>query len=739
MKPSSPSLSFPLLILLICLSGPARVFAADPDDTGSPQQKNISAEKIADGIWRVRLGTPEALVPTHFRSGDMQVESLKKLPAVAEPPVNVADIGFAVSPRGCAITLPMSTQEHVYGLGLSTAEFDKTDKRQILIPSDNPEVEGGPSHAPVPFYVSTSGYGVFIDTARYTTFRAGTTSPRESAVAAGETGAGVATSTEELYRSRKLKERQMLVEVPAAQGIDVYIFAGPQMADAVRRYNLFAGGGAVPPLWGLGMAYRGKGDFSAEDSLNLARSFRADGIPCDCWGIEPGWQTASYSCSFVWNDKLFPDPTNFVQQMNGLGYRLSFWEHCFTRGTSPMYQSLLPWSGSYRVWGGLVPDFALNETRKIFIAHHEQVLFSLNGPGAMKLDECDNQPWSPKQWSFPECSRFPSGLDGEQMHSLLGVLYQQTMLEPFQTRNQRTWGLVRNSQALAAPLPYVIYSDSYDHRCYVRGLANEGFSGLLWVPEVRDASSLDDLYRRIETVIFSPQALINTWYMKLPPWQQINRDRSNAGEIMPEHVEATAIVKHLFELRMSLVPYLYSAFNEYRLTGTPPVRALVMDYPADPKTYAADDEFLFGPAMLVAPLFAGEEKRNVYLPAGKWHDFWTDEEFAGGREIEVTKPANQIPLFVKDNSLIPLAAPVQHITKDTVFDLTVKVYGKNPGPFVLFEDDGESNDYLAGKQTQVTLQWSGLAGHVDRTGSYAGPARYQVSKWVPVNPANGGP
>ncbi len=70
------------------------------------------------------------------------------------------------------------------------------------------------------------------------------------------------------------------------------------------------------------------------------------------------------------------------------------------------------------------------------------------------------------------------------MHSLFGLLYQQTMFEPYQEKGLRTWGLVRNSHALASSLPYVLYSDSYDPHCYVRGVANEGFSGLLWTPEV---------------------------------------------------------------------------------------------------------------------------------------------------------------------------------------------------------------------------------------------------------------
>jgi alpha-D-xyloside xylohydrolase len=721
------------MCLSFCLFFPARIVAAELDSGADLKTGNVSVVQIANGIWRLRFGQPEEFTPTHFASGSIQTNSLNELPAVQEPPLKISDMRFDVSPRGCVVTLPMSRKEHVYGMGLNTRVFDKTGKRQKLIPSDKPEDDGGPSHAPVPFYVSTAGYGVFVDTARYAMFYAGTTSPKDAAVPTGSSGTNIATSIDELYKVRESDNRQMLVDIPAAQGVDIYLFAGPQMLDAVRRYNLFSGGGAVPPLYGLGMVYRGKSNFTAQDSETLAQSFREAGIPCDIWGLEPGWQTATYPCTFVWDTNRFPNPAEFVKTMSNMGYHLSFWEHCFTRDTSPIYNDLIPWSGSYLVFGGLVPDFATPQARKIFVDQQEKSLFSLGVLGGMKLDECDNPSWLTKPWSFPEVSRFPSGLDGEQMHSLLGVLYQQTMLKPFISRNLRTWGLVRNSQALAASLPYTIYSDSYDHVCYVRGLANEGFSGLLWVPEVRDAVSTEDLYRRVESVIFSPQAVIDPWYMRLPPWLQSNHAKSNAGEIMPEHAEVTAVIKRLFELRMSLIPYLYSAFNKYHLNGTPPIRALVMDWPHDSGTYAVDNEFMFGPSLLVAPMFAGVSTRAVYLPAGKWYDYWTGEMFNGGSRINVSKPFDQIPLFVKDNSLIPIAAPVQHISRTTVFDITVKVYGSNPKPFVLFEDDGESNDYLAGKQSRVTLAWSGSAGSVERSGGYTGLARFQVGKWQQIS------
>ena len=692
-----------------------------------------ATELVAPGIWRIRLGQPERLTPVHFRTSPVAAERLKTLAGGNAVPFDANKIAFRVSPRGCAVELPMELGEGIYGFGLNTALFDMTKAEKghagrhvFLKPTHHPENDLGESHAPVPFFVSTRGYGVFVDSARYVSFYTGNVAPSRSHTA-GEQG-GPANSTAELYRARELQTKTMLVEIPVASGIDIYLFAGPQMADAVKRYNLFSGGGCVPPLWGLGVAYRGETKFGSGDSLTLARQIRADHLPCDVWGVEPGWQTKVYSCSFVWNTNRFADPDAFIQSMHKLGYRLNFWQHAFTHPASPMYGALEPWSANYLVWGGLVPDFATPDARRVFLKQNEEVLFG-KGADAVKLDECDHQPDSAIPWSFPEASAFPSGLDGEQMHSLFGLLYQQTMLEPLRSRGVRTWGLVRNSHALAAPLPYGVYSDSYDHRCFVRGLVNQGFSGLLWVPEVRHADSVEDLYRRVQTVIFSPNALINCWYMKSPPWLQINQEKNNRGELMANHEEVTAGIRKLLELRMRFVPYLYSAFNEYRLSGTPPVRALILDWPLDAKARDIDDQFLFGPSVLVAPMFAGQAKRDVYLPEGEWYDFWTRQKHAGPKTIVATNDQQQIPLFVKGGSLLPLAEPVEWIGTDTCFKITVQSFGSNPADFVLYEDDGVSNAFEAGQQTQLRLHWDEKTPIVERTGNFSKPARYQIVKW----------
>ena len=163
-------------------------------------------------------------------------------------------------------------------------------------------------------------------------------------------------------------------------------------------------------------------------------------MPCDVWGVEPGWQSKAYPCSFAWNTNQFPDPDGFLQKMHEMSYRMNFWEHAFTHPTSPIYDELKPWSGNYLVWNGLVPDFASPQGRKIFLKQNKAALFD-RGVESVKLDECDYQPESAKPWSFPLASAFPSGLDGEQMHSLFGLLYQQTMLEPYQRKRSAHLGL----------------------------------------------------------------------------------------------------------------------------------------------------------------------------------------------------------------------------------------------------------------------------------------------------------
>lgn len=731
--------------LLAALFLAISVVSAEEWNQLDPKQTAAGYElvPVANGIWRLRFGSPEKFVPTaYLRSAPIDEKGLADMTAAPRLPWRPANILAYTTGRGTVFELPMQKDEQVYGMGNNIAIFNQTNRRSVIRASDmqpipandkdkNVANEQNDAHAAVPFYVSNLGYGVFVDSARYLSFYAGNVAlVRPDQKPQAESDNELATDTDTLYRRRELSDKTMVIDIPGAvNGADIYIFAGPSMMEAIQRYNLFSGGGALPPLWGLGVAFRSKTQYTQEMALKLAKEFREEKMPCDMWGFEPGWHTKAYSCSFVWNKERFPDPVAMIQEMNEMGYRINLWEHAFIHPTAPFHKEIMPWSGNYMVWGGLVPDFATPEAKKIYLDYHNEVLIDIGIEG-FKIDECDNQPLSWKPWSFPEASRFPSGMDGEIMHAMFGQLTQKLFDEEFRKRNKRTYNQVRATHALASPLPFVVYSDLYKHDDYIRAIGKSGFCGTLWTPELRQAKSAEDMIRRMQSLVFSALAQVDCWFLDHPPWYNFDRNENNAGKRHPDSEAHTKAMRDLMNVRMTLVPYLYSAFMDYHRKGIPPHRAIVVDYPNDKETFNLDMQFFVGPSLLVAPVLAGQQSCEVYLPKGEWFDFWTKKKYAGGQKIKIDVPLETIPVFVKSGTIVPLAEPVQCITKETCFDVTVHVFGKGDTPFVLYEDDGETFDYAGGQQRVLKLTWQDGQGIVSQTGTWSENAsRYKINSW----------
>lgn len=682
-------------------------------------------EKIANGIWKVGCGTPEEHTPVRYRKVSIKTDALDGLACPGKPPFAPEEISIRTTPRGIRIELPLLADEHIYGFGLQLHSVDHTGRKKVIRVNSDPVADTGDSHAPVPFYVSTKGYGVYVDTSRYAAFYCGTNLRKGESEFKKLEQKAIGTSEIELYGYQVSEgNRTVVVDVPVAQGIDVYLFEGPDLLTAVQRYNLFSGGGALPPVWGLGMWYRAYSAAGNEDVKRLARTFREDRMPVDVFGFEPGWQTKAYSCSFVWDTGRFPEHEALLNELYGMHYRVNLWEHLFVHPSSPMYEGLKDHSGDYEVWEGLVPDLAVPDARRIFAEHHLKA-FVEKGIAGFKLDECDSSDYVHSNWSFPDVTQFPSGMDGEQMHNQLGTLYQQTIQQPFEQAGKRTLSQVRASGALAAPYPFVLYSDLYNHKVFIRGVVNCGFSGLLWSPEVRQAESAEDLIRRIQTAVFSPMALLNCWRIPNPPWMQVDRDKNVAGEFLDNFAEIRDLCRTLFETRMALIPYLYTAYARYSMEGLPPFRALVMDYPDDPNTYGIDDAYMMGDSLLVAPIITGTDERDVYLPKGTWHCFWTRQTYEGGQSYRLAPGLERIPVFVKDGTLLPLAEPLPCVEDGAEFQIRLQPFGAGAVECHLYEDDGTTYQYQHGEYNWVKAVLTGEGQVVaERSGNYPG-CRYR--------------
>lgn len=677
----------------------------------TPAVGRMQWTEVHPGIWRARLETPEPYTPVSSRLIPPALVPLADLPRVVAPPIPPPS--GRVTPRGCLLQLPLEPFENIYGFGLQMLSFAQRGKKKTIRVNADPKLDTGDSHAPVPFYVSTRGYGILVDSCRHVDFYCG--NARLAPVQPGVDASGVEVDTPDSMRNLPIGDRgSVTIEVPRARGVDLYLFAGPSMIDVVKRYNLFSGSGLEPPTWALGFWYRAEGQSDQQAVLSTAAEFRERNIPCDVLGLEPGWQTHAYSCSFVWDANRFPSPAALLRDTAGLNFKVNLWEHAFTYPSSPLFTPLRAHSGDYGVWGGLVPDFAAEPARRIFGDYHGTHLIDL-GVSGFKLDECDSSDYT-RGWSFPDFTSFPSGIDGEQMHSVFGLRYQHAVWRQFLQRGKQTFGLVRSSGALAAPYPFVLYSDLYEHRDFVRALVNAGFSGLLWCPEVRDANSSEDLIRRLETVIFSPLAMVNAWYIRSPPWKQIDREKNNAGDFAEGWESLEARCRAIIGWRMELVPYLQSAFAQYAQDGTPPFRALVLDYPDEPAMLNVDDQYMIGDRMLVAPFFAGEKERKVVLPRGGWHDFWTGTTVAGGRTLTITPGTQPIPVFVKAGSVLPVAGIGESTESPASRQLTVRIYG-----------DGSLTWRRAGS-SGLTLSWSSRKreGKLESPGTSHG---YRIAEW----------
>ena len=690
-----------------------------------------SIRKVANGIWKVTYGTPERHLPDEFKNPPA-VEGLNKMQQINTPPFDLKSIRFEQMAKGVLAEMKIDSSERFFGFGLQTNTFDQTGMHREIRTNSWTVGNIGFGHAVMPFYISSKGYGVVVNSSRYVTFymaSKGKLDERLRSQTETRKGEKIQLSTVQLYGKAITPSDEVSIQIDGSEAMELYVFAGPGMLQVMQRYNLFSGGGGLPPMWGLGFKYRAKATFTDEQIQKTGQYFRDNDIPCDMMGLEPGWQTASYSCSFRWNNKNFPNPDAFINRMTKSGFKLNLWEHAYTHPTSPIFEKIAPYSANYTVWSGAVPDFISLQGRKVFGDYHENQ-FVKKGITAFKLDECDAADYSKadREWSFPDIARFPSGVDGEQMRQLYGLLYQQTMLGLYRKNNTRTMFDVRASHLFAAPYTSALYSDMYNHADFVRMIVNSGFSGVNWSPELRETSNDAELVRRLQTITMSAHMVVNCWYLNLPPWLQYNMEKNSNNQLLPNSKDLEQKAKKLINLRMSLLPYLYAAFAKYHFDGTPPFRALIMDYPGDKNVGKIDDEYMMGESLLCAPFIDSSSQRTVYFPQGNWYDYNTNKKYEGGKAYTISMTLDQIPMFVKDNSILPLAQPVEYITPSTVFNISCKIYGNPDKQIHLFEDNSTNFNFVKGQYNWVTLSWNGKKGSVGRTGNYKQQV-YKINGW----------
>jgi len=674
-------------------------------------------EKVLPGVWKASFGE-SGLNPFDY-SAPSQTNAIKNL-GEAPFPFDVDSTFYQLTNERATIRLPLSKTESIYGMGL---EFNGLNRRGNVYTLKVDHYGGtmGYTHAPIPFYVSSEGYGVLINSSKRIKIYVGTANRKDG------------KQTKPIDRTTNPRDWEARPAADAIEasvqgsGLEIYIFGGITPLESVQRYNLFCGGGILPPKWGLGFWHRTPTAYSDEDIYQEIKEFEENRFPLHVIGLEPGWQNFAYPCSYDWSEERFPNPKEFLRNLKNQDIEVNLWENPYVAPTSSLADKIKPYVGSHTVWHGTVPDYSIPEARKILMSHHQKEHIDL-GISGYKIDEVDGYDF----WLWPDHASFPSGNDPVEIRQLYGLMIQKEITDHFKQQNKRTYGLVRSSYIGSPSQNFVIYSDYYGHKGYVTALSNSSLAGVLWTPEIRDAKSPEEWVRRFQSVCYSPMLLLNAWASKTKPW-----DFEGVTDIIRENVET----------RLKLLPYLYTAFYNYNQQGIPPFRAMVLEKgylgteslsdgalddvknPYAEKTkLEVTDQYMMGPSILVAPFFTGQTKRDVILPKGNWYDFYTGELVGNGNIITVAAKLEQIPLFVKDGGIIPMLASTD------IFDeqnLEVRHYGQKQNHYLLYNDDGVSYNFEGGDFSLIQLQ-----AFQDKNGKLKGKVKNSNSKDYRYNSIN---
>ncbi|WP_259066430.1 glycoside hydrolase family 31 protein [Mucilaginibacter sp. X4EP1] len=600
-------------------------------------------------------------------------------------------------------TKTCSTEESFFGLGDKPTELNLRGKRLVNWNTDAYSFAWNqdPLYRSIPFYISLNegiAHGIFFDN----TFKAHF-----------DFGAEDATKTSFWADGGELQ---------------YYYIHGPHMMDVVKRYHYLTGTHPMPPLWALGYHQCRWSYYPEAKVKKITTGFRENKIPCDGIYLDIDYMDG-YRC-FTWNRKYFPDPKRMIKELAAEGFktvviidpgiRVDDNYSVFKEGKKNRY--FCRRSDDYfmegHVWPGRCqfPDFTNPEVREWWAGLFDELVQM----GVAGVWNDMNEPAVFGAGTFPDDVRHQ--YDGHRgshrkAHNIYGMQMVRATYEGLRKlmKNKRPFTITRAGYSGVQRFSSVWTGDnvaSWEHlklgniQCQRLSVSGISFCGT----DIGGFSGEPDgeLFTRwIQMGTFSPFMRAHSAgdTKEREPW--------SFGEPF------TAINRKFIELRYRLLPYLYSTFWEHHRYGFPILRPIVMQEQDVISNHFRQDEFTYGDKILVCPVLEpGAKSRKVYLPKGKWYNYWTFELVEGGKEIEVPTPLDTIPLFIKAGSVIPEYPVMQYVGEKEIEEVKLNIYYSNyEVNSFLFEDYGETFAYeqdiylekkfvVNGKPSGVTIQQS---------------------------------
>lgn len=577
--------------------------------------------------------------------------------------------------------LSLGVGECVYGLGERFTPFVKNGQTV-----DTWNEDGGTSseqaYKNVPFYMTSAGYGVLVAHPEKVSF---------------EIASEVVSRVQFSVPGEELK---------------YYVVAGSSPKEVLLTYTELTGRPALPPAWSFGLWLTTSFTTSYDEKTvtGFIDGMKERRIPLHVFHFDCFWMKEFQWCDFEWDSEQFPDPEGILRRLKSKGLRICVWinpyiaqkSRLFEEGVTNGYLVKKP-DGDVWQWDRWQAGMGLVDfTNPAAVTWYKDCLRRLvrTGVNCFKTDFGER---------IPTDVVYHSGADPQKMHNFYTYLYNRTVFEVLEEECGRDQAVVFARSATVGNQKFPVHwggdsSATYESMAEsLRGGLSLGLSGFgFWSHDIGgfEHTPTPDLYNRWAAFgLLSSHSRLHGNESYRVPWL--------FGD------ESVDVLRFFVHLKCSLMPYLFAAAAEASREGVPVMRAMILEFPEDPACAYLDRQYMLGPSMLVAPVFAGDGTVSYYLPKGSWTNFLTGERVEGGCWRNETHGYKSIPLMVRPHSVIPVGHEETKPDYDHAENVTFHVFELDEGR----EAAGRVSNAGGGDELLIIVRRDGRAISIKKSGS----------------------
>ncbi len=521
--------------------------------------------------------------------------------------------------------LDLGVGERIYGLGERFTPFVKNGQVVDLWNEDGGTCSEQ-AYKNVPFYLSSFGYGVFVDHPEKVSYEVG---------------------------SEQVEKVQFSVP---GERLRYYVVGGGTLKDVLRNYTALTGRPALPPAWSYGLWLSTSFTTSYdEDTVNhFVDGMFERGIPVHVFHFDCFWMKEFQWCDFRWDTEQFPDPQGMLDRLKAKGLRICVWINSYIGQKSYLFREgaehgYLVRTAAGDVWqwdrwqGGMgLVDFTNPQAVEWFKSKLRPLIEM--GVDSFKTDFGERIP--------SEGVVYHDGSDPVKMHNYYTLLYNRAVFEVLEEVQGRDRALVFARSATTGGQQFPVHWGGDCTASYVsmaeslRGGLSLGLCGFgFWSHDIGgfENTASPDIYKRWSAFgLLSSHSRLHGSQSYRVPWLFDD--------------EASDVLRHFTQLKMRLMPYLFAASVEAATDGLPMLRAMLLEFGGDPACEELDRQYMLGGSLLVAPIFNERGEALYYLPEGRWTHLLTGEDVQGGRWRRERYDYFGLPLLVRPNTLLALGA-----------------------------------------------------------------------------------